>query len=117
MDEFSPGVPPKPFRQTPKYARPTSARWRRLLMADAPILEVRGVSAAYEGGTVIHDIDFSVEKGSVTAILGANGAGKSTLLMAIVGMVTVTEGSVSFEGERIKPHATAKLSKRGLCLI
>jgi branched-chain amino acid transport system ATP-binding protein len=86
-------------------------------MAEAPILEVRGVSAAYEGVTVIHDIDFSVEKGSITAILGANGAGKSTLLMAIVGMVTVTEGSVSFEGERIKPHATAKLSKRGLCLI
>jgi branched-chain amino acid transport system ATP-binding protein len=86
-------------------------------VADTPILEVRRVSAAYEGVTVIHDIDFSVEKGSVTAILGANGAGKSTLLMAIVGMVTVTGGSVLFEGERIKPHATAKLSKRGLCLI
>jgi branched-chain amino acid transport system ATP-binding protein len=86
-------------------------------MGEAPVLEVSGLSAAYEGVTVLHDIDLSVERGSVTAILGANGVGKSTLLMAIVGMVTVTQGEVSFEGEGMKGRSTAERSKRGLCLI
>ena len=71
-------------------------------MGEAPVLEVSGLSAAYEGVTVLHDIDLSVQRGSVTAILGANGAGKSTLLMAIVGMVTVTQGEVSFGGDGLR---------------
>ena len=86
-------------------------------MGEAPVLEVSGLSAAYEGVTVLHDIDLSVERGSVTAILGANGAGKSTLLMAIVGMVTVTQGEVSFGGDGLEGCSTAERSKRGLCLI
>jgi branched-chain amino acid transport system ATP-binding protein len=86
-------------------------------MGEVPVLEVSGLSAAYEGVTVLHDIDLSVERGTVTAILGANGVGKSTLLMAIVGMVTVTQGEVSFEGEGMKNRSTAERSKRGLCLI
>ncbi|MFH1834830.1 MAG: ATP-binding cassette domain-containing protein, partial [Methanobacteriota archaeon] len=46
------------------------------------IIEAQNVTYEYPDGTkALDDIDFSVEKGSITAILGQNGAGKSTLLL------------------------------------
>ena len=44
-----------------------------------PLLEFRGVRAAYEEVEVIHGIDAIFEEGAVTAVLGANGAGKVDL--------------------------------------
>ena len=51
------------------------------------LLEAKGLHAAYGETKVLHGIDFSVEEGGVTALLGANGAGKTTTLRAICGMV------------------------------
>jgi branched-chain amino acid transport system ATP-binding protein len=70
-------------------------------MADAaPILEARGLHAAYGPVRVLHGIDFVVNTGGVTALLGANGAGKTTTLRAICGMVRST-GDLMFDGRRI----------------
>ena len=48
---------------------------------------------------ILHDIDFSVAAGSITAIVGASGSGKSTLLSIIAGLDTPTRGTVRVEGE------------------
>jgi branched-chain amino acid transport system ATP-binding protein len=70
-------------------------------MADAaPILEAKGLHAAYGPVRVLHGIDFVVNTGGVTALLGANGAGKTTTLRAICGMVRST-GDLMFDGRRI----------------
>ena len=57
------------------------------------LLEAKGLHAAYGETKVLHGIDFSVEDGGVTALLGANGAGKTTTLRAICGMVR-TQGDI-----------------------
>ena len=51
------------------------------------LLEARALHAGYGETRVLHGIDFAVEEGGVTALLGANGAGKTTTLRAICGMV------------------------------
>ena len=67
---------------------------------EAPILEARGLHAGYGPVRVLHGMDFVVNTGGVTALLGANGAGKTTTLRAISGMVRST-GDILFDGERI----------------
>ena len=51
------------------------------------LLEAHALHAGYGETRVLHGIDFAVEQGGVTALLGANGAGKTTTLRAICGMV------------------------------
>ena len=79
----------------------------------AALLEVRGLHAQYGWTKVLHGIDFAVEEGGITTILGANGAGKTTTLRAVCGMVR-TAGEIRFEGERITGRATEDIVRRGI---
>jgi branched-chain amino acid transport system ATP-binding protein len=78
-------------------------------MADKPILEAKGLHAAYGPVRVLHGIDFMVNTGAVTALLGANGAGKTTTLRAICGMVRTT-GDILFDGQRINNTPTEQVA-------
>jgi branched-chain amino acid transport system ATP-binding protein len=86
-------------------------------MADQPLLEVRNVHAAYEGVEALHGVSLTVDKGTVTAVLGANGAGKSTLLAVIAGLLAPTAGEVHFDGERTRGKSAALLARKGLCMV
>jgi branched-chain amino acid transport system ATP-binding protein len=79
----------------------------------ALLLEARGLEAQYGWTKVLHGIDFGVEEGGITTILGANGAGKTTTLRAVTGMVR-TAGEIRFAGERIDGRATEELVRRGI---
>jgi branched-chain amino acid transport system ATP-binding protein len=68
------------------------------LAADAPILDVAGLSASYGPVRVLHDVSFTLTEGESIAVLGANGAGKSTLLRAISGLMVRREGRIHFSG-------------------
>src|SRR6478735_8461085 len=69
------------------------------------LLEARSLHAGYGETRVLHGIDFAVEQGGVTALLGANGAGKTTTLRAICGMVR-TSGEIRLGNERIDGRGT-----------
>jgi len=69
------------------------------------LLEVSRLHARYGHTRVLHGIDFRMEEGSITALLGANGAGKTTTLRALCGMLK-TEGEVRFAGESIARRMT-----------
>ena len=74
-----------------------------------PLLELRGLSARYGAREALHEIELSVDKGEVVAVLGANGAGKTTTLRAISGTVR-TSGEIVFAGEPLsrRPEAVAR---------
>ena len=80
------------------------------------LLEVSGLRAAYGHTRVLHGIDFSLEPGSITALLGANGAGKTTTLRAVCGMVR-TEGEVRFAGQSIARRATEDIARLGIAHV
>lgn len=64
------------------------------------IIEAQNLIYKYPDGTkALDDIDFSVEKGSITAILGQNGAGKSTLLLHLNATLRPINGTVFLKGE------------------
>ena len=63
------------------------------------ILEIRHLSKAFGSHAVLKDIDFTVDKGDVTSIIGASGSGKSTLLRCINLLETLTTGEILFHGK------------------
>jgi len=69
--------------------------------ADRPILELRKINKSFGPVHVLHDVDFAVYPGKVTALVGDNGAGKSTLVKCIVGVYSMDSGEVLFEGEPV----------------
>jgi branched-chain amino acid transport system ATP-binding protein len=77
------------------------------------LLEARGLEAQYGWTKVLHGVDFAVEEGGITTILGANGAGKTTTLRAVCGMVR-TAGEIRFDGRSIIGRATEDLARLGI---
>jgi branched-chain amino acid transport system ATP-binding protein len=82
----------------------------------AAFLEVANLHAAYGPTRVLHGIDFAMDEGTITTLLGANGAGKTTTLRALCGMVR-TQGEVKFAGERIDGRATEDIVRRGIAHV
>jgi branched-chain amino acid transport system ATP-binding protein len=71
------------------------------------LLEVQGLAVNYGHIQAVRGIDFTLEAGQITALVGANGAGKSTTLLALSGLLPKAGGQVRFEGEditRLPPH-------------
>ncbi|MCW3475489.1 ABC transporter ATP-binding protein [Limobrevibacterium gyesilva] len=84
---------------------------------DAPaLLEAVGLHGAYGESKVLHGLDFVVDQGGVTALLGANGAGKTTTLRAICGMIR-TAGEIRFNGARIDGRATDAIARLGIAHV
>jgi branched-chain amino acid transport system ATP-binding protein len=82
----------------------------------AAFLEVAKLHASYGPTRVLHGIDFSMDEGTITTLLGANGAGKTTTLRALCGMVK-TQGQVSFAGERLDGKATEDIVRKGIAHV
>ena len=66
-----------------------------------PVIEVRHLSKSFGTHVVLRDVDFTVNPGDVTCIIGASGSGKSTLLRCINLLETPTNGKVLFHGNDI----------------
>jgi len=80
------------------------------------LLEVKNLQAGYGQTRVLHGMDFAIEKGSITALLGANGAGKTTTLRALCAMVK-TQGEVHFDGRRIDTRSTEDIVRLGVAHV
>jgi branched-chain amino acid transport system ATP-binding protein len=76
--------------------------------AEAPVLEVRGLSRRFAGLVALRDVTFDVHEREILALIGPNGAGKTTALNIIAGALAPTAGAVYFRGRPIHgwpPHA------------
>ena len=86
--------------------------------AMAPVLEIKGLHAGYEGVAVVRDLDLTVGAGEVAALLGPNGAGKTTTLMTVSGMADVIAGTVVACGAPIEGLRRAHLiARRGVAHV
>ena len=78
------------------------------------ILEMRDVRKSFGSVHALRGVDFSLERGEITALLGDNGAGKSTLIKIISGLYAPTSGTVEINGERVKRFSVAHARSLGV---
>ena len=69
--------------------------------ANTKVLEVKGLKKSFGENEVLKDINFSVNRGDVTCIIGSSGSGKSTMLRCINLLEEPTGGEIYFNGENI----------------
>lgn len=76
------------------------------------MLRTIGLTKKFGGLTAVDNVDFTIEKGMITAIIGPNGAGKSTFFNLISGLHPPSGGKIFFNNRDItslKPYQTARL--------
>ena len=82
-----------------------------------PILELRGINKSFGPVHVLHDVDFTVRAGEVTALVGDNGAGKSTMVKSIAGIHPIDSGDVLFEGQPVHIHSPREAAEYGIEVV
>jgi ribose transport system ATP-binding protein len=81
------------------------------------VLECRHIYKRFSKNTVLKDINLSLNRGEVHALLGQNGAGKSTLVKIITGVYTLDSGDVLVNGEVVSIRTPADAEKLGIAII
>ncbi|MGP9822705.1 ABC transporter ATP-binding protein [Salinarimonas sp. NSM] len=82
-----------------------------------PILTLKGVKADIEQYHILHGVDLVVPRGELTVLLGRNGAGKSTTLRTIMGLTTLTAGSIHYQGQDISRWSTPRIARAGIAFV
>lgn len=70
-----------------------------MTMLTSPVIETRKACVTFEGDCVVDEVDLKIAAGEFVAILGGNGAGKTTLVRAILGLVPLSHGWASVNGD------------------
>jgi len=81
------------------------------------VLELDGVSVAYDKAPVVRDLTLTVGSGEVVALLGANGAGKTTTLRAISGLLKTANGKIRLGGTDLAGVAPTARARMGIAHV
>ncbi|WP_157341750.1 ABC transporter ATP-binding protein [Bradyrhizobium pachyrhizi] len=85
--------------------------------ADGRLLDVEAIDAHYGRSQALFNVSFDVGRREVVALLGRNGAGKTTTLRSIMGLNTVSQGAISFEGNRISGRRPHEIARSGISYV
>jgi general nucleoside transport system ATP-binding protein len=86
-------------------------------MAEAPLLELRGITKRFPGVLANDRVDFDLQRGEVHALLGENGAGKSTLMNILYGLYTPDEGQILLDDKPIDLGSTKAAIEHGIGMV
>jgi len=78
------------------------------------LLTIKGLSVEFPGVKALEQVDVTLQRGEIMALLGENGAGKSTLIKALTGVYQRSAGEVLLEGIAIAPQSTAQAQTLGI---
>jgi general nucleoside transport system ATP-binding protein len=85
--------------------------------AQAPVLEMRGITKRYPGVIANDGIDLDLRRGEIHALLGENGAGKSTLMNILYGLATPDEGEILLDGQPVIIESPSDAIRRGINMV
>ena len=78
------------------------------------MLRIEAVGKSFGGLVALREVQFSVMKGTISALIGPNGAGKTTLLNIISGIFPPDTGEITFDGTVISKLPAAKIARAGV---
>jgi D-xylose transport system ATP-binding protein len=76
-----------------------------------------GINKSFGPVHVLHDVDFAVYPGEVTALVGDNGAGKSTLVKCVSGIYAIDSGEIRFDGRPVTVHGPRDAAALGIEIV
>jgi branched-chain amino acid transport system ATP-binding protein len=82
-----------------------------------PILRLAGINTYYGPIHILQDVNLEVGAGELVCLLGGNACGKSTTLKTIIGVVSPTTGSVTFDGNDVTKSGTPKRIRAGMAVV
>ena len=104
-----------PFDPRAKSTRTTTSD---NLPSIAPaLLQLRRVSKGFPGVQALSEVDFTVRRGEVHALLGENGAGKSTLIKVLTGVYPCDDGEMLLDGQAIHPRSPQEATVLGISTV
>lgn len=81
------------------------------------IIQVRGISKSFPGVVALEDVDFSLRKGEIHALVGENGAGKSTLIKVLTGVEHPDKGAIELGGKAIQVRSPQHSQELGISTV
>lgn len=75
------------------------------------------INQLYGGSQILWDLDMSIEKGSVTCIMGRNGVGKTTLLKCLMGLLPIKSGEIIIHGQDVTKMTTEQRPRMGVAYV
>jgi rhamnose transport system ATP-binding protein len=85
--------------------------------ADAPLLQLSGVSKSFGGTRALESVELALYPGSITALVGENGAGKSTLVKILTGIHRPDGGRITLCGRSVQIRSPAHAQQLGISVI
>src|SRR5690625_2427347 len=82
-----------------------------------PLLKARQITKAYGATRALRGVDFAIEKGKITALIGENGAGKSTLMKILAGVEQPSSGIITMNGEKVAFNSPPEAVAHGVSII
>src|SRR5688572_7605999 len=88
---------------------------KRIIMA--PVLELRGITKEFPGVLANDNINLTLEKGEIHALLGENGAGKTTLMNILYGLYRPTRGEIYINGQKVELSGPMDAIRQGIGMV
>ena len=88
-------------------------------MENNVVLTMRGITMTFPGVKALDNVDFTLRKGEIHALMGENGAGKSTLIKCLTGVNDFEAGEIHVDGINgpIRNHNTLDAQKKGISTV
>src|ERR1051325_6082288 len=84
---------------------------------DRVLLCARAITKSFPGVKALADVDFTLRRGEIHALMGENGAGKSTLIKVLTGVYRRDAGEMQLEGASIDPHSPQAAEALGISTV
>jgi galactofuranose transport system ATP-binding protein len=84
---------------------------------DTPIVVMEGIHKSFPGVQALHDVNFSLARGEIHALVGENGAGKSTLIRILTGVERPDSGTISLDGNQVAIRSPLHAQALGISTV